>query len=216
MFHGKKQKMNQPTRDLLWLAIALTWGHVTEAASPQPIRNTIFKRLPVDDVMWRDDVLWQRPAWSRVECGLTCLRDARCVLYSVSPGTGGAAGTCRTHSKRLPPAARREVVSGARTFSPVTTVRSRPAGVLLGMTLVYLFWGANLFQRRGDFDLLLRCRDIESNPGPNPDQGSSGSTGSMRQTRPSSSHPSRSAKEPSLADVMATIQDMNTGVNIEP
>ncbi|XP_076453614.1 uncharacterized protein LOC143288851 [Babylonia areolata] len=61
------------------------------------------------------------PARSRVECGLTCLRDARCVLYSVSPGTGGAAGTCRTHSKRLPPAARREVVSGARTFSPVTT-----------------------------------------------------------------------------------------------
>ena len=36
------------------------------------------------------------------------------------------------------------------------TPRSRLDGVTLGLTLVYLFWGS----------LLLRCGDIEQNPGP--------------------------------------------------
>ncbi|XP_076442811.1 uncharacterized protein LOC143281486 [Babylonia areolata] len=106
--------MNSSTRNLLWLAlVVLTWGHVTD--------GTLFKLLPLDDVMFTEDVLWEKPARVETECSLMCAGDARCVLSTFAPGPEGSAGRCRTHSKRQRPTWRTEAVSGARTFTPVTT-----------------------------------------------------------------------------------------------
>lgn len=81
-------------------------------------------------------------------------------------------------------------------------------GVAFALLLSYLFWGS----------LLLRCGDIESNPGPNPPPGKN----SMRQTRLSSAGTSRSvdkasdsrttvsspsATAPTLTDVMNTLNE---------
>eukprot|EP00745_Piridium_sociabile_P026260 TRINITY_DN4177_c0_g1_i1.p1 TRINITY_DN4177_c0_g1~~TRINITY_DN4177_c0_g1_i1.p1 ORF type:complete len:346 (+),score=74.51 TRINITY_DN4177_c0_g1_i1:173-1210(+) len=106
----------------------------------------------------------------------------------------------------------------------ILTVRSRRAGVFLGLTLVFLFWGDNLFLHRGDRELLLRCGDVEANPGPDketPVPSASSSKPSYRQTRLSSSQahssrPSTEPKQPSLSDVMetlSTLQDLNTSMN---
>ena len=92
------------------------------------------------------------------------------------------------------------------------TVRSRHAGVLLGLTLLFLFWGDNLYLRRGEGALLLRCGDIEANPGPDLPGQSTSNKMTLRQARLSTStvtsKSSTPAKELSLADVMATLTSM--------
>ena len=92
----------------------------------------------------------------------------------------------------------------------IVILKSRVDGVTLGLLLSYLFWGS----------LLLQCDDVEQNPGP---------TDNMRQTRLTSG--SRAAtteravgsqgtppnaatptKQPTLSDVMATLQSMNNSM----
>lgn len=92
----------------------------------------------------------------------------------------------------------------------IVSLKSRVDGVMLGLLLVYLFWGS----------LLLQCGDVELNPGPTHKD-------SMRQTRLTSGSnaattertdgpqntPSKAAastKEPTLSDVMTTLQTMNS------
>ena len=94
------------------------------------------------------------------------------------------------------------------------TPRDRVTGVLVGFVLVYLYWGSLLYQ----------CGDVELNPGP----GSSRQDSSMRQTslasvgagcrlnmdKPASNTSTSSAgenlKDPTLKDVMETLQSMNS------
>jgi len=71
-----------------------------------------------------------------------------------------------------------------------------------------------LFLHHGGGDQLLRCGDIEANPGPNPgDSSASSSSGNARQTRLSASYTSRSAKEPSLTEVMTKLNDMSQKID---
>eukprot|EP00745_Piridium_sociabile_P000177 TRINITY_DN101275_c0_g1_i6.p1 TRINITY_DN101275_c0_g1~~TRINITY_DN101275_c0_g1_i6.p1 ORF type:complete len:220 (+),score=48.22 TRINITY_DN101275_c0_g1_i6:179-838(+) len=91
----------------------------------------------------------------------------------------------------------------------IVTLRRRVDGVIFGMLLTYFFWGS----------FLLRCGDVESNPGPPAPPTSY--TDAVRKTRLStaganrkgstdkaSDSPSPSAGEPTLRDVMATLTDM--------
>ena len=91
----------------------------------------------------------------------------------------------------------------------IVILKSRVDGVTLGLLLSYLFWGS-----------LLQCGDVEQNPGP---------TDNMRQSRlisgsraanteravgsqgtpPNAATPT---KQPTLSDVMATLQNMNNSM----
>ncbi|KAL8567106.1 hypothetical protein ACOMHN_033008 [Nucella lapillus] len=99
------------------------------------------------------------------------------------------------------------------------TFRSRAGGALFGLVLVMMFWGDNMFLRGGGDIQLLRCGDVEANPGPNPEPSTSRPSTSLRQTRistPMISTPrksSQSAKDPSLSEVMATLNSINSSLN---
>lgn len=82
-------------------------------------------------------------------------------------------------------------------------LRSRANGVVVGLLLVYLFWGSLIYQ----------CGDVERNPGPASKQDgrrqtrldSAGMTGRPSLERPATQSTSA---EPSLTDVMTTLQAM--------
>ena len=85
----------------------------------------------------------------------------------------------------------------------------RVDGALSGLPLTYFFWGS----------FLLRCGDVESNPGPNPPQ----TRESMKQTRLTSAGSSgrRTSVEQSTttsqhekdADVMSMVQSFKTSMD---
>ncbi|KAL8621002.1 hypothetical protein ACOMHN_035938 [Nucella lapillus] len=59
-----------------------------------------------------------------------------------------------------------------------------------------------------------RCGDVEANPGPNPEPSTSRPSTSLRQTRISTPRKSsQSAKDPSLSEVMATLNSINSSLN---
>ncbi|KAL8568550.1 hypothetical protein ACOMHN_054700 [Nucella lapillus] len=68
---------------------------------------------------------------------------------------------------------------------------------------------------RGGVDIqLLRCGDVEANPGPNPEPSTSRPSTSLRQTRISTPRKSsQSAKDPSLSEVMAMLNSINSSLN---
>ena len=88
----------------------------------------------------------------------------------------------------------------------------RVDGALAGLLLTYFFWGS----------FLLRCGDVESNPGPNPPQtresmkqtrltsaSSSGRRASVEQSTTTSQH----EKDATIADVMSMIQSFKTSMD---
>ncbi|KAL8614183.1 hypothetical protein ACOMHN_026400 [Nucella lapillus] len=71
-----------------------------------------------------------------------------------------------------------------------------------------------MFLRGGGDIQLLRCGDVEANPGPNPEPSTSRPSTSLRQTRISTPRKSsQSAKDPSLSEVMATLNSINSSLN---
>eukprot|EP00745_Piridium_sociabile_P031832 TRINITY_DN52944_c0_g1_i1.p1 TRINITY_DN52944_c0_g1~~TRINITY_DN52944_c0_g1_i1.p1 ORF type:complete len:332 (+),score=60.19 TRINITY_DN52944_c0_g1_i1:166-1161(+) len=94
-------------------------------------------------------------------------------------------------------------------------MRNMQAGVVVGLLLVQFFYG----------DLLQRCGDIESNPGPI--EGKKDKSDNLRQTRlqrvsqsgGASTSPSHHAADsvskgqPSLSDILETINSMNVSLN---
>ncbi|KAL8588656.1 hypothetical protein ACOMHN_001973 [Nucella lapillus] len=71
-----------------------------------------------------------------------------------------------------------------------------------------------MFLRGGGDIQLLRCGDVEANPGPNPEPSTSRPSTSLRQTRISTPRKSsQSAKDPSLSEVMATLNSINNSLN---
>ncbi|KAL8598337.1 hypothetical protein ACOMHN_047658 [Nucella lapillus] len=75
-----------------------------------------------------------------------------------------------------------------------------------------MFCVDNLLKCRGQENLLLRCGDIEANPGPNPPRSSSVSSDSgLRQTRLPT--PSRPVKEPSMTEMMFKLNNMDSSLS---
>ncbi|KAL8578347.1 hypothetical protein ACOMHN_031721 [Nucella lapillus] len=71
-----------------------------------------------------------------------------------------------------------------------------------------------MFLRGGGDIQLLRCGDVETNPGPNPEPSTSRPSISLRQTRISTPRKSsQSVKDPSLSEVMATLNSINSSLN---
>ncbi|KAL8622477.1 hypothetical protein ACOMHN_034142 [Nucella lapillus] len=71
-----------------------------------------------------------------------------------------------------------------------------------------------MFLRGGGDIQLLRCGDVEANPGPNPEPSTSRPSTSLRQTRISTPRKSsQSAKDPYLSEVMATLNSINSSLN---
>ncbi|KAL8617936.1 hypothetical protein ACOMHN_052887 [Nucella lapillus] len=71
-----------------------------------------------------------------------------------------------------------------------------------------------MFLRGGGDIQLLRCGDVEANPGPDPEPSTSRPSASLRQTRISTPRKSsQSAKDPSLSEVMATLNSINSSLN---
>ncbi|KAL8573489.1 hypothetical protein ACOMHN_047760 [Nucella lapillus] len=68
---------------------------------------------------------------------------------------------------------------------------------------------------RGGGDIqLLRCGDVEANPGPDPEPSTSRPSASLRETRISTPRKSsQSAKDPSLSEVMAMLNSINSFLN---
>ena len=104
----------------------------------------------------------------------------------------------------------------------VITLRRRLSGLVFGFALSYLFWGSLL---------LIRCGDVEQNPGPGPGQDKTSAAASTApcntvQTRlstgraamsakgaPASSSMSESGPSLSLVDVMQKLNGMDASVN---
>eukprot|EP00745_Piridium_sociabile_P021828 TRINITY_DN3372_c0_g1_i2.p1 TRINITY_DN3372_c0_g1~~TRINITY_DN3372_c0_g1_i2.p1 ORF type:complete len:291 (-),score=34.93 TRINITY_DN3372_c0_g1_i2:188-1060(-) len=98
----------------------------------------------------------------------------------------------------------------------VLSLRTRADGVTLGLLLTYFFWGG----------WLLRCGDVERNPGPDGDKttlkqtrlsasrlrATSDRTGSSTTSGQTTSSPP-SPPEPSRADLMDMLQAMNSTMN---
>ncbi|KAL8584148.1 hypothetical protein ACOMHN_011762 [Nucella lapillus] len=71
-----------------------------------------------------------------------------------------------------------------------------------------------MFLRGGGDIKLLRCGDVEANPGPDPEPSTSRPSASLRQTRISTPRKSsQSAKDPSLSEVMAMLNSINSSLN---
>ncbi|KAL8617664.1 hypothetical protein ACOMHN_047910 [Nucella lapillus] len=71
-----------------------------------------------------------------------------------------------------------------------------------------------MFLRGGGDIQLLRCGDVDANPGPNPEPSTSRPSASLRQTQISTPRKSfQSAKDPSLSEVMATLNSINSSLN---
>lgn len=92
----------------------------------------------------------------------------------------------------------------------IVSLKTRVDGVMLGLLLVYLFWGS----------LLLQCGDVELNPGPTHKDSmrqtrltSGGNAATTERTDGPQNTPSKAAastQEPTLSDVMTTLQTMNS------
>ena len=92
----------------------------------------------------------------------------------------------------------------------IVSLKTRVHGVMLGLLLVYLFWGS----------LLLQCGDVELNPGPTHKDSmrqtrltSGGNAATAEKTDGPQNTPSKTAastKEPTFSDVMTTLQTMNS------
>ena len=92
----------------------------------------------------------------------------------------------------------------------IVSLKTRVHGVMLGLLLVYLFWGS----------LLLQCGDMELNPGPTHKDSmrqtrltSGGNAATTERTDGPQNTPSKAAastKEPTLSDVMTALQTMNS------
>ncbi|KAL8578776.1 hypothetical protein ACOMHN_045764 [Nucella lapillus] len=71
-----------------------------------------------------------------------------------------------------------------------------------------------MFLRGGGDIQLLRCGDVEANHGPDPEPSTSRPSASLLQTRISTPRKSsQSAKDPSMSEVMATLNSINSSLN---
>ncbi|KAL8560567.1 hypothetical protein ACOMHN_058028 [Nucella lapillus] len=94
--------------------VTVAWGQGT--VTP-PVKDARFQKLPVTDVLFREDVLGQKPARSRVDCGRMCAQDAQCLVFTFQPGAQGTPGSCRSHSTRRAAQGQQGAAPGARSYS---------------------------------------------------------------------------------------------------
>jgi cell division protein FtsB len=88
----------------------------------------------------------------------------------------------------------------------VLRLKTRLDGVVLSLLLSYMFWGSQL---------LLRCGDVESNPGPPPDTRQSrlsaaGGSGLKLAVGDKQPNPDGAKKQPTNADIMSSLQDLTS------
>ncbi|KAL8570164.1 hypothetical protein ACOMHN_030960 [Nucella lapillus] len=103
---------------LVSVALAtVVWGQGTQLLTDA----AIFQKLPVSDVLFTEDVLWETPARSPVDCGRLCARDAHCRVFTFQPGAGAGArsppGRCRSHDKTRAAAKQGTSARGALSYS---------------------------------------------------------------------------------------------------
>ncbi|KAL8611932.1 hypothetical protein ACOMHN_060371 [Nucella lapillus] len=111
----QKRTLFSSTPHLVFVAlVTVAWGQGT--VTP-PVKDARFQKLPVTDVLFREDVLGQKPARSLVDCGRMCARDARCLVFTFQPGAQGTPGSCRSHSTRRAAQGQQGAAPGARNYS---------------------------------------------------------------------------------------------------
>ncbi|KAL8617648.1 hypothetical protein ACOMHN_047894 [Nucella lapillus] len=116
-------------QNLLYMTLALALSQITKAATTttttttsSPLTTITFRTIPLPDVLFTEDLLWEKPARSRIECSAMCRGDARCVVVTFQPGgvTGEGPprqpGRCRSHLNPQSNAKRKEAASGARSL----------------------------------------------------------------------------------------------------
>ncbi|KAL8605144.1 hypothetical protein ACOMHN_031085 [Nucella lapillus] len=120
----QRNRCNSLASTRLWLAIILLlWNRRMEAAASfEPKTSATFRSLPVDNVQITEDLLWESPARSRVDCGVQCSAQHHCLTFTFTPVPGQTQGRCRIHRRRYTAAPSKDQqvsTPGTREFSLV-------------------------------------------------------------------------------------------------
>ncbi|KAL8575742.1 hypothetical protein ACOMHN_055931 [Nucella lapillus] len=88
------------------------------ASSPGPhLNETYFDHLPLDDVLFTEDVLMEVSARSRIECSQKCMETEGCVICTFHSSPQGPPGHCRLHSQLQTATDGKQSMPGARSMA---------------------------------------------------------------------------------------------------
>ncbi|KAL8600234.1 hypothetical protein ACOMHN_040695 [Nucella lapillus] len=82
-----------------FLILVVLAGPLLASSPGPPQRNTYFDHLPLDDVLFTEDVLMEVFAWSQVDCSQKCVETQGCVMWTFHSSPPGPPGQCRLHSQ---------------------------------------------------------------------------------------------------------------------
>ncbi|KAL8596578.1 hypothetical protein ACOMHN_059719 [Nucella lapillus] len=89
------------------------------ASSPGPhLNETYFDHLPLDDVLFTEDVLMEVSTRSRIECSKKCVKTEGCEMCTFHSSPQGPPGHCRLHSQLQTAADGKQSMPGARSMGP--------------------------------------------------------------------------------------------------
>ncbi|KAL8558600.1 hypothetical protein ACOMHN_046318 [Nucella lapillus] len=88
------------------------------ASTPGPnLKGTIFDLLPLNDVLFTEDVLMEVSARSRIECSKKCAETKGCVMCTFHSSLQGPPGHCRLHSQLQTASDDKQSMSGAKSMA---------------------------------------------------------------------------------------------------
>ncbi|KAL8568559.1 hypothetical protein ACOMHN_058496 [Nucella lapillus] len=99
-----------------FLILVVLAGPLLASSPDPPHRNTSFTRLPLNDVLFTEDVLMEVSARSRIECSQKCMETEGCVMCTFHSSPQGPPGHCRLHSQLKTASDGRQPTTGAKTL----------------------------------------------------------------------------------------------------
>ncbi|KAL8595385.1 hypothetical protein ACOMHN_024084 [Nucella lapillus] len=90
----------------------------TNSSSYYPhLKETFFHLLPLDDVLFTEDVLMEVSAWSQIQCSKKCLDTEECEMFTFHSNPQGPPGHCRLHSQEKTADDAKQSMPGAKSVA---------------------------------------------------------------------------------------------------
>ncbi|KAL8568573.1 hypothetical protein ACOMHN_058509 [Nucella lapillus] len=102
-----------------FLILVVLAGPLLASSSDPPQRDTSFTRLPLNDVLFTEDVLMEVSARSRIECSQKCMETEGCVMCTFHSSPQGPPGHCRLHSQLKTASDGGQPTTGAKTLARI-------------------------------------------------------------------------------------------------
>ncbi|KAL8578998.1 hypothetical protein ACOMHN_001960 [Nucella lapillus] len=107
------------------LLVVTQLSALASSVSAPQLKEKLFSLLPLNDVLFTENVILGVSAMSRIDCSKKCVETRGCVMWTFHPSTRGPPAVCRLHRLLAGSADAKRAMSGAVTFDPLTHVSVR-------------------------------------------------------------------------------------------